>query len=111
MAHFRSNSGHSLESWTSKRLEDVRVSNFDVFVNALEQIAPLMFSLDHTHYARWLPIFINDLKQLKEKHPRIYEEFKKGHFTSKKTKRKFSSIPEDQAHEQNNKTVKIDGGQ
>ena len=131
MAHLRSNSGHSLESWTSKRLEEsvqfkywhkvielesilllliysVRVSNFDMFVSALEQIAPSMFSLDHTHYARWLPIFINDLKQLKEKHPRIYEEFKKGHFTSKKTKRKFSSMPEDQAHE--NKTVKIDGG-
>ena len=65
----------------------------------------------YTHYARWLPIFINDLKQLKkEKHPQIYKEFNKVHFTSKNTKRKCSSLPEDQAHEENNKIVKIDGG-
>ena len=66
MVHLRSSFGHSLESWTSKRLEEsvqfkywhtvielesillllisVRVSNFDKFVSALEQIAPWMFS-------------------------------------------------------------------
>ena len=77
----RNNSSHPLESWISQRLEEsvqvkhwytvielesillllvksVRVSNFDMFVSALEQIAPWMFALDHTQYARWLPIFI-----------------------------------------------------
>ena len=91
-------------------VKGIRESNFQMFVNALEQIAPWMFSLDHTHYSRWLPIFINDMKQLSAKHPAVYEEFKRGHFTAKNSCRKFSSISEDQAHEQNNKLVKIDGG-
>eukprot|EP00112_Aurelia_sp_Birch-Aquarium-sp1_P011752 Seg2473.2 transcript_id=Seg2473.2/GoldUCD/mRNA.D3Y31 product="hypothetical protein" protein_id=Seg2473.2/GoldUCD/D3Y31 len=50
-------------------VKSIRESNFPMFVNALEQIAPWMFSLDHTHYSRWLPVFINDMKQLPVKHP------------------------------------------
>ena len=34
----------------------------------------------------------------------------KGHFTIKKTERIFSAIGIDQAHKQNNKSMKIDGG-
>ena len=34
----------------------------------------------------------------------------KGYFTVKKSKRKVSNIGIDQAHEQNNKLIKIDGG-
>ena len=38
------------------------------------------------------------------------DEFVKDHFTIKKTERSFSAIGIDQAHEQNNKSLKIDGG-
>ena len=69
-----------------------------------------MFTLDHTNYARWLPVFINDLKKLPTEHPSIHEEFLKGHFTVTKSYKNFSSIAKDQAHEQNNKLVKIEGG-
>ena len=91
-------------------VQSLRTSNFQMFVSALEQIVPWMFSLDHTNYARWLPVFINDLKQLEAKHPSIHAEFMKGHFTFTKSSRKFSSLAEDQAHEQNTKFVKIEGG-
>ena len=37
-------------------------------------------------------------------------EFRKGNFVVQKSHRAFSSIPIDQAHEQNNKVVKGDGG-
>ena len=40
----------------------------------------------------------------------VTDEFVKGHFTIKKTERIFSAIGINQAHEQNNKSVKIDGG-
>ena len=40
----------------------------------------------------------------------IFEEFTRGNFTVKKSNRTFSSIGIDQAHEQNNKVVKVDGG-
>ena len=47
---------------------------------------------------------------LKESHPGIFEEFLQGNFVVKKTQQKFSSIPTDHAHEQNNKCVKGDNG-
>ena len=65
-----------------------------------------MFSLDHFNYARWMSVFICDslLKKV------IYQKFKKGFFTVKKPKCKFLNIGFDQAHKQNNKSVKTDGG-
>ena len=44
------------------------------------------------------------------KHPCVAREFGVGNFTVRKTKNVFSSIPIDQAHEQNNALIKGDGG-
>ena len=66
-----------------------------------------MFSLDYLHYARCLTVFIKDLEQLKAE---VLNAFKKGYFTVKPSKRIFSNIGIDQAHEQNNKLVKIHRG-
>lgn len=91
-------------------VRSIREGDFHMFVRSLEDIAPWMFALDHVHYARLLPVLINDLKLLPLKHPSIYKEFLEGKFVFQKTKRAFSCLAEDQAHEQNNKIVKIDGG-
>ena len=69
-----------------------------------------MFALDHTHYARWMSIFLKDLQLIPSKYPSIFEEFKRGYFTVKNGNRKFSNIGVDQGHEQNNKLIKIEGG-
>ena len=66
-----------------------------------------MFLLDHLHYARWLTVFVKDLEQ---PNPEVLNTFKKGYFTVKPSKKIFSNIGIDQAHEQNNKLVKIHGG-
>ena len=57
----------------------MRESNFQMSVNALDEIKTWMFALDHTHYARWLPILvanprfsIPDLKMLEIKHPDVF---------------------------------------
>ena len=47
---------------------------------------------------------------LQEQHPDTAIQFSQGGFFVHKTKRLFSSIAIDQAHEQNNKVVKGDGG-
>ncbi len=47
---------------------------------------------------------------LEKAHPTIAAEFNNGNFTVHKTRRAFSSIAIDQAHEQNNAAVKSDGG-
>ena len=57
-----------------------------------------------------MPIFICDLKKLVAAKDDLYEKFKEGFFTVKKSKRRFSNIGFDHAHEQNNKIVKTDGG-
>ena len=83
----------------------IREANFLLYIKALSKIVPWFFSLDHTHYSRRVPIYLR--KQL---HPDVYTEFLKGKFVVKKSKRAFSAIAIDQTHEQNNASVKKDGG-
>lgn len=81
-----------------------------MYLDALTELVPWFYALDHTNYARWIPVHLRDMTELNEMHPDIFTEFKNGHFTAQKTKRSFSAIPIDQAHEQNNACVKGDGG-
>ena len=88
----------------------IREGNFMLYIESLTKIVPWFFALDHTHYSRWVPIHLRDMVSLKEYHPDIYEEFMKGNFTVKKSKHVFSALAIDHAHEQNNASVKGDGG-
>ena len=60
------------------------------------------------NYARWISVFIFDLRSLYSED--MYNEFWKGHFTVKKSNFAFSTIGEDHAHEKTNKIIKGDGG-
>ena len=91
-------------------VSSLRVGNFPLYISSLEKIAQWCFALDHTNYARWLPIHINDMLTLESRHPSVYQEFNKGNFVVFKSKKKFSAMAIDQAHEQNNALVKGDGG-
>lgn len=53
---------------------------------------------------------LKDMAELTTKHPDVSRKFRESHFTVQKTQRVFSSIPIDQAHEQNNGCIKGDGG-
>ena len=44
------------------------------------------------------------------RHPETTKEFNNGKFVVHKTRQAFSRIPIDQAHEQNNALIKVDGG-
>ena len=66
------------------------------------------FALDHINCARWVSVFICDVKSFYAKD--VYNEFYNGHITVKKSNRSFFSIGEDHAHEQNNKIIKGDSG-
>ena len=51
------------------------------------------------------------MTELPNKHLHVYKEFTScGKFTVQKTANAFSSIPLDQAHEQNNEFIKGEGG-
>ena len=91
-------------------VRSLREGNFQLYKDALTELAPWFFALDHTNYARWVPIHIRDMVSLDNHLPALSDEFRKGHFVVHKTHHAFSAIPIDQAHEQNNKCVKGDGG-
>ena len=86
-----------------------RERDFSLFVEVLEQLVPLFFALDHMNYTRWVPIHIRDMKSLPESIRREFQEHR--HRVLSRTGNKFSSIPLDQVHEQENKMVKGSGGE
>ena len=100
----------ALEVCTLIYVRSLREADFAMYLDALTELVPWFYALDHTNYARWIPVHLRDVAELPKKHPDIYREFSAGHFTVQKTKRVFSAIPIDQAHEQNNACVKGDGG-
>ena len=91
-------------------VRSMREANFSMYLDALTELVPWFFALDHTNYARWIPVHLRDMAELANKHPDVFTEFSNGHFTVQKTKRMFSEIPLDQVHEQNNAYGKGDGG-
>ena len=88
----------------------IREGDFKLYVDALTKIASLFFALDHTNYARWIPVHLRDKVTLKDVHPKVFAEFLKGNFVVKKTAHRFSAIAIDQGHEKDNAAVKDDGG-
>ena len=91
-------------------LRSLRTSDFGLYIDSLTQLAPCLSALDHTNYARYLPVHTRDMICLESKHPEIANEFKAGKFTIPKSHRFFSAIAIDHTHEQNNAYVKRDGG-
>lgn len=83
-----------------------RTRNFDLYVEALEELLPWFFALDHINYARWLPIHIRDMRSIPGT---ILEEFRRC-WVLQKSRNVFSCMPLDQAHEQNNDLLKGSGG-
>ena len=64
-------------------------------------------ALDRIYYLRWRLVFLNNMKRLRNS---IKEAIDHRNFTVKKTSRAFSAMRIDQAHKQNNRAVKVDGG-
>ena len=91
-------------------VRSLREGNFTLYLAAICTLAPWFFALDHTHYARWLSIHIRDMATLENRLPEVATQFGQGGFIVHKSKRPFSALAIDHAHEQNNKIVKGDGG-
>ena len=90
-------------------VKSVPLADFDLFLHRLEDILPWVFALHHVNYTRWLPASVQDLKQIQNQR-NIFHKFCRGRFTAQKMGWLFSNMGTDQAHEQNNKFIKADGG-
>ena len=86
-------------------------SNTHLHQSSQREKLPIMwrsFALDHVHYSRWTPVHIRDIKSLPATVKKGFDQH--SHWVLSKTSNKLSSIPFDQAHEQENKIVKGAGG-
>jgi len=83
-----------------------RINDFKLYIESLEGLVPWFFALDHTNYAHWIPIHIRDMKSL----PHNVKDDLEKCWVLRKTHNKFSCMPLDQAHEQNNEMIKASGG-
>ena len=83
-----------------------REKDFPLYVEALESLAFLFFAMDHFNYSRWIPVHLRDMTSLPVK---LRDDFSKFWAVSK-TNNRFSAIPMDQVHEQENSKVKGKGG-
>ena len=113
----------TFEAWREKREKDypqfrfwsitlnlqlcvIRSAAFQLYkYNCINALLPWFFAMDHVNYARWLSVHLCDMLQLEDTNPGIFSRFNDEEFAISKTKRAFSSIGIDHAHEQNNKCV------
>jgi len=62
-------------------MESLRVSDIDLYIASQANLTPSFFALDHTNYARWLPVHVRDMVGLRNRCPGVFREFQRGAFT------------------------------
>mgnify|MGYP000055450759 FL=1 len=88
-----------------------RSGNWELYLSTLAVITPDFYAFDRPNYSRWLPIYIEDMRKLKSKHPQVYEEFSAGNFSISRSGHPFSQVAADMALEQSiNADSKSKGG-
>ena len=80
--------------------------NFPLYIESLESLVNIFLALDHYNYSRWVSIHLRDKKSL----PDCAKVTFCQNWVLQKTTNRFSAIPLDQAHEQENAKVKGKGG-
>ena len=83
-----------------------REKNFELYVETLDEFMFLFFSLDHYNFCRWAPVHMRDMLSLSDHSKSTLKDA----LVVLKTMHRFSSIPIDQAHEEENAKVKGNGG-
>ena len=91
-------------------VRSIRTEDLFLYEKSLDEIADWVFILDHYNYARWLPVHVRDMMNVRVKHPALYRQFADGFFTIAKPQNTFAMIGFDQTHEQQNKELKMHGG-
>jgi len=45
--------------------------SFSMYLDALTELVLWFYALDHTNYARWIPVHLRDMAELSSKHPEV----------------------------------------
>lgn len=101
----------SLMSNVENLIRSDREGNWALHLQAVEDLLPLFAAFDSTNYLRWCSLYLEDMHQLPQTNPVIYEAFSDGKFVVKRTPGKFKAVGADMALEQTiNKSQKSASG-
>lgn len=80
-------------------------------LSATAAMTPYFFAMDRSNYARWLPVYLTDMRKLPDTHARVHEEFIRGNHPVSHSAKPFSEVWTDMALEQSiNLDSKKQGG-
>lgn len=77
-----------------------RTGHWELHLSSLSAMVPYFFAMDRPNYARWLPVYIMDMRQLATKHPEVHQEFVNGKHAVSRCSKPFAQVWTDMALEQ-----------
>lgn len=88
-----------------------RTGDWKLHLSSVAAMIPYFFAMDRPNYARWLPVYIMDMRQMETKHPEVHQEFLKGNHAVSRSSKPFAQVWSDMALEQTiNADSKSKGG-
>lgn len=77
-----------------------RTGDFKLHLKTLQTMLPYLAASGHTHYTKSAHIYIQDMYDLKETNPKVYDHFLSGHFVIRRSDRFWSGLSTDLVIEQ-----------
>ena len=87
----------------------VRTGDWALHLKTLDDFGPFFFALNRSSYARFVPVYVAMMQDLRLKNPRVWMYLEK-HWVVRKSLVPFTSLGCDHALEQVNRVLKGDGG-
>ena len=88
-----------------------RAGNWEMHLLCVSAMLPYFYAMDRPNYARWLPVYLMDMRQLATKHPDVHHEFVNGNHAVSRSSNPFAQVWTDMALEQSiNTDSKSKGG-
>ena len=88
-----------------------RARNWEMHLLCVSAMLPYFYAMDRPNYARWLPVYLMDMRQLATKHPDVHHEFVNGNHAVSRSSNPFAQVWTDTALEQSiNADYKSKGG-
>jgi len=62
-------------------VRSLRQGSFQMYLDAFTELATWFHAMDHTNYARWIPVHLRDMVTLPTAYSEVAKEFEAGSFT------------------------------
>jgi hypothetical protein len=73
-------------------LKAERTADFELHLECIQKLLPYLTAGGRHLYAKWVPIYLKDMLELKLMNPKMYQYLKRGNFVVKKTEEKNLTV-------------------